>query len=221
MSESPIPPESPDDTHYPDIEDMATSFTEFLQRVTTVYDMNQDQPTVLIPSDNLFFQSTSLSDLQLSNELLESNPFGEQGFENILQQSMNDETPFKTVLDDTKENGIKYDVVEDGEEITCCFAQALLEDGDQIATLPCGHTFERHSIMHWLNTESAECPVCRKSLVSKEIRYEPPIVEPEDNLSFSLPLSLESLINDTIQRTVEREEEMALQMALMASLDMT
>ena len=40
---------------------------------------------------------------------------------------------------------------------------------DAALALPCGHVFIRDAIQTWLETESAECPVCRHALPSREV----------------------------------------------------
>ena len=45
-------------------------------------------------------------------------------------------------------------------------------DNDDVIELPCNHLFTPESIKKWLSEESNECPVCRYSFKSKEIKNE-------------------------------------------------
>ena len=51
----------------------------------------------------------------------------------------------------------------------CPIAMMPFEVGDVIVVLPCKHEFLKESIMKWLTTESAKCPVCRHELKSHEV----------------------------------------------------
>ena len=209
----------------PDIEQMAMSFTAFFDNLEPDADVEhgsamvgqqpqdtgQNMPVNLLPYG--FLAALNYEPAQIDE------------FDNLMQQSLDERAPYKNVLDESKENRIKYGVVAEGEEITCCIAQAPLEPGDQIATLPCGHIFERDSVMQWLKSERAECPVCRAPLESKEVREEvreeahEEAIEPHDAQEESFISSyLNTLIGESLQWAAEREEEMALQAALMDSL---
>jgi hypothetical protein len=56
----------------------------------------------------------------------------------------------------------------EGEGI-CPITQSEFVEGDAVLVLPCGHAFLKDAIQTWLETESAECPVCRHALPSYEI----------------------------------------------------
>ena len=55
---------------------------------------------------------------------------------------------------------------------TCPITQIEFSENDSITILPCNHAFEPDAIIKWLTTEKSECPVCRYTLHSKEIRIE-------------------------------------------------
>jgi hypothetical protein len=55
----------------------------------------------------------------------------------------------------------------------CAITQMPFEDGDKIAEMPCGHQFDCDNLMHWLQNESAACPVCRKEVSSREMARSP------------------------------------------------
>ena len=223
------------DDPMPDIEHMAVSFTAFFdsllpeteQGPAMVFTLPMVGPQLQDTGQNLpvaLFPGGFLAGLNYAP----APGGGGSGFEDLLEQSLNDRAPYKRVLDESKENGIKYGVVAEDENITCCIAQAPLEPGDQTATLPCGHVFEKDSIMQWLKTERAECPVCRACLESKEVREDPVEQQgapaPQGGPLLPEPTVhayVDALINDSLQRAAEREEEMALQAALMESLGLT
>ena len=46
----------------------------------------------------------------------------------------------------------------------------FMKENQEITQLPCNHCFMTDSIERWLQTEKAECPVCRKKIDSIEVR---------------------------------------------------
>ena len=59
---------------------------------------------------------------------------------------------------------------DEGEgEGMCPITQSEFAEGDAVLVLPCGHAFLKDAIQTWLETERAECPVCRHALPSCEI----------------------------------------------------
>lgn len=214
----------------PDMEGIAMSFAQFFDSLGPVPQPDPSMMFTLPISDTSVLHDPPPTLALFAGGLLaglnyDPSPGQDTGFEDMLQQSLDDRLPYKTVLDESKESGIKYGVVTEGEEIICSIAQAPLEPGDQTAILPCGHTFERESILQWLRTERAECPVCRASLAGKEVRDEPvePQGAPAPQGDVLLPQPtvhayVDILIQESLQRAAEREEEMALQAALMESL---
>jgi len=57
--------------------------------------------------------------------------------------------------------------------LTCAITQMPFEDGDEVAEMPCGHKFDAESLTQWLQRESAQCPVCRHELPSREVARSP------------------------------------------------
>lgn len=82
------------------------------------------------------------------------------------------ESPYKQVFDEEHSHLLKKRTVSPGEEITCLVLQDMIEPGEEVITLPCGHHFSSPAIMHWLTTESPTCPSCRYALPAKEIRID-------------------------------------------------
>lgn len=58
-------------------------------------------------------------------------------------------------------------------QLTCAITQMPFEDGDEVAEMPCGHKFDAESLTRWLQRESAQCPVCRHELPSREVARSP------------------------------------------------
>ena len=90
----------------------------------------------------------------------------------VLQQSLYQEPEsFKNILSKKGKDSIqilKYDDTYDDKKcpITC---KDFIINQD-IAVLPCKHIFTPESIFEWLETEKAECPICRSKLESNEIK---------------------------------------------------
>jgi hypothetical protein len=53
-------------------------------------------------------------------------------------------------------------VLHEGTQERCAITQSEFGVGDVVLALPCGHVFLKDAIQRWLETESAECPVCRQ-----------------------------------------------------------
>ena len=81
-------------------------------------------------------------------------------YKNVISEQGNEE--LKTVIF-SKEN-IKTD--------TCPILHTPFEEGEEITQLPCNHVFDTTAINMWLQTEKAECPICRYKMSSKEIKIE-------------------------------------------------
>ena len=61
---------------------------------------------------------------------------------------------------------------ENCEYDTCPILHTQFEEGEEITQLPCSHVFDTTAIKKWLQTEKAECPICRYKMKSKEIKIE-------------------------------------------------
>jgi hypothetical protein len=87
---------------------------------------------------------------------------------------MQDRPAFKRVISEEGEASLVksvYSRESEGND-TCPITQEKFSDGDEITTLPCGHTFHSPAVLSWLRESSASCPVCRRELESKEVREE-------------------------------------------------
>ena len=94
---------------------------------------------------------------------------------NVMEASLYDRSPIRCVITpDTMRELLQTAVVLHGgnnnNNNKCCpITQSEFAEGDAVLVLPCGHAFMKDAIQTWLETESAECPVCRHALPSHEI----------------------------------------------------
>ena len=175
---------------------------------------------------------------------LRSGYSNQNNIRDLLRQTLvSDKNPIKQVLSDEGEKCIKY-INFDSQihtDITCCpITMKEFKDGDVIAQLPCGHTFDKTAILKWLKEEKAECPICRAKLKSKEKKedvalqrqttqttspIQPPSFSRSNNIRYSFgPPRLPQRgrvahFRRLMQSRQEREEEEELQAALLASLE--
>ena len=137
---------------------------------------------------------------------------------NVLRRSFADpsQNAYKHTLSEEGEKCIKYKKYEVGEfqNDTCPMTLNDFIVGEEIAQLPCNHVFEKNAILKWLKDENASCPVCRKSLDSKEVKkkvaIETPVQNPRQNSM--------NMIMEIMNRQLRMEEEREIQTAIMASL---
>ena len=107
-----------------------------------------------------------------------------------LQASMQDRPAFKRVISEAGEARLVKSVYSPGpeESETCPITQEKFSEGDEITTLPCGHTFQSQAVLSWLRESSASCPVCRSELESKEVREDQDESEEEEDNETAIPL---------------------------------
>lgn len=154
-------------------------------------------------------------------------------FNQILQESMNVESKYKKILSEKGENELKKVIYEKNKysNDSCVIMHIAFEEGDEITQLPCGHCFNNEGIMHWLKEEKAECPICRKSLDSNEVKKkEEQVNETQENTEtqerrrVELINALEQLISPINYSNFENsiinnEEEDDINTAIIASLE--
>ena len=92
--------------------------------------------------------------------------------QNVMEASLYDRSPVRTVITpdairELLQTAHSHDAGADTQR--CPITQAEFAEGDAVLVLPCGHAFMKDAIQTWLETESAECPVCRCALSSREI----------------------------------------------------
>ena len=91
----------------------------------------------------------------------------------VIQHSFQeDQVKFKQIISDEGNKMLKsvnYSSLAT-EEKKCGITQEEFEDNTIVIELPCKHVFCEEGIIHWLENESASCPICRFKLPSKEVR---------------------------------------------------
>ena len=112
-------------------------------------------------------------------------PWANVEWRRLLEMSMADSGGVKEVASEEGLDEIKKWVYKTPEPVeegaaaatpavqVCAITQTPFEDGDEVAEMPCGHTFDSDSLMHWLQRESAACPVCRTKVASREVARTP------------------------------------------------
>ena len=89
---------------------------------------------------------------------------------NVMEASLYDRSPVRTVITpEAMQHLLQTAAFVHADDRVCPITQAEFAEGDAALTLPCGHVFIREAIQTWLETESAECPVCRHALPSREV----------------------------------------------------
>jgi hypothetical protein len=93
--------------------------------------------------------------------------------QNVMDESLYERSPVRTIItQDVMQELLQKATTIKGEgegEGMCPITQSEFVEGDAVLVLPCGHAFLKDAIQTWLETESAECPVCRHALPSCEI----------------------------------------------------
>lgn len=91
--------------------------------------------------------------------------------EQILRNSLYDKSPFKKILSPLgKKLLIRFQFDNNLEEKECPIDLQPFEKGEFIIKLPCQHIFKELSIINWLETQNALCPICRYELPSIEVK---------------------------------------------------
>ena len=112
--------------------------------------------TTLLNDDNNRNVSSNFDNAILNDSFQQDNSL----YKNVISEQGNEE--LKTIVF-SKEN-CEYD--------TCPIFHTPFEEGEEITQLPCSHMFDTIAINKWLQTEKAECPICRYKMKSKEIKIE-------------------------------------------------
>lgn len=114
-----------------------------------------------------FQYSMPVMDIMMDNIIMEQ----------ALEASLEEEQPVeKHVISDEGKEELLY-LRYPGKEIMnmicdnreCAITQESFKEEDNIVILPCRHGYMEDSILHWLEEESATCPMCRHNLPSKSI----------------------------------------------------
>jgi len=138
------------------------------------------------------------------------------GSNSLINQSLNDESKYKKVLDEKGLDQIEsviYNSDEFPDNKQCPISFLDFKQGEEISKLPCGHIFHEESILKWLENEQANCPVCRYELSSKEVKN----TDISENI-IPRQTFTELFRNMIIEREEQRDEEV-LQRAILESLN--
>ena len=124
---------------------------------------NNDVSTTDLSNNDLF----SLIDMIQDSLPLTTQP---SNIQNLLQTTLNQKNCYKNVLSNEGKQDIKFLTYKKAnfKETKCPILQVPFEECEIIAQLPCGHIFNKDSVLQWLEEESNRCPVCRYELKSKE-----------------------------------------------------
>jgi len=113
--------------------------------------------------------------LDIYNELTEeilSDTYEQDVINNILELTLNQQNAHKQILSEKGEKQLKQ--VSYTQSIhsmkQCPITLNDFKEGDIVTKLPCSHLFDNSGIELWLKTESAKCPVCRKTLDFVEVK---------------------------------------------------
>ena len=168
-----VPPRLPP-TPVREIDEELTQFMNFVRRETNIRNhiyssiaspinirpVNSIAPN--IPSNQFYFHDI----LRIRNRSLYQN-----ATHAALENSLREQGGVKNVIsDDGKDQLITENYKKDKFiNSVCPITQEEFSDGDPVVVLPCNHCFYHDGIMRWLETDRAECPVCRHKLLSKEV----------------------------------------------------
>ena len=142
-------------------------------------------------------------------------------FMSTIQRSFDNDTDvYKDIISDEGKKMLKSVAFSslETEEKKCSIMQEDFTDDMAVIQLPCKHVFCEEGIIHWLENESASCPICRYKLPSNEVRND----KSEERVrSASEPQTYsnyyQSIINNII-RTHNRHEEEDTQQAIWNSI---
>jgi len=111
--------------------------------------------------------------------------------ESVLTNSFNETSLYKQVICDAeltklKNSKFKYTKMQYVEKNICPITQLEFEEQQDIIKLDCNHCFDAEAIIQWLTEEKSECPVCRFTYKSQEIKIEDDLQNARENLYNSL-----------------------------------
>jgi len=96
---------------------------------------------------------------------------------NAMETSLYERSPVRCVITPEAMRDLLLVRPEAPYNNKCCpITQDEFAEGDAVLVLPCGHAFCRDAIQTWLETERAECPVCRHALPAHEVMTEVEVV---------------------------------------------
>ena len=158
--------------------------------------------------------------------------YHQRGSNNIVNTSLYEKPAYKQVADDSVLEELVIQKFEETEKKNtgCPIYFTEFENDDEVIELPCKHLFTPDGIKKWLTEESNECPVCRYSLTSKEIKNEDeidtgnarPAVQyhnPMQRYLIERILQTNNNNNNNNEDATDDDEEIEFQQALMNSMN--
>ncbi len=122
------------------------------------------------PNEQLLSELTTIFYNALTDNNIPRTNVNEQ-FNNLLSQSFDEKSKYKTVLSEEGEKELKRVLFKDSSKTntSCPIFCVDFEDDTEVTELPCKHIFISAGIEKWLKEENNKCPVCRYQLDSMEI----------------------------------------------------
>jgi len=125
----------------------------------------------------------------------------------IANSLINDKPKYKEVVPDLSELNDIHFVTGEHEYSSCPISMGEFKDGDTIVQLPCGHIFDKDSIIEWVTKEKANCPVCRHKLKSIEVLSEPEHPPPPPpTFAAAAPAAPSQDISNNFTHAVEQDD---------------
>jgi len=159
-----------------------------------------------------------------NNIVYQPSPLYGTTINSITQQSFQEQGAiYKRIISEKGKQDIVFSKFDSDTEQICAITRCPFEKGEEIATLPCNHVFNKDAIMSWLEKKSSECPVCRYTLDEKEVRKEMPTALATSPVSraagsTSRQRLLRNMLYDILDRRLQEDEEERVQRALLLSL---
>ena len=141
--------------------------------MTSLYTNTNTNINTYIPSVDSYFDR--LLERSLLSNVLIQDQYQDQSVNGILNNSFNGEdNRYKQVLSDVGKQTLKTIQYRLGvcKNDHCPITQEKFKTRQKVTILPCKHGFNPDSIDEWLETQRAECPMCRLKLDSIEIKNE-------------------------------------------------
>jgi len=153
--------------------------------------LNGDENIDLNEAGDIYFRRL------LERNFLSSFLLQNQSVNVIINDSLNEDSKYKTVISDTGKGSLKTIQYRKGvcKNDHCPITQEKFKTRQKVTILPCKHGFTPESIDEWLEKQRAECPMCRLQLDSKEIKNEDYVENPNIQESRNSLLSSLNVMN--------------------------
>ena len=187
------------------------TITETRQNTVHTYPNYYRPPRYLNRSRGLsnLFSTRSRYQSPISNYLQSSYVYNTTNYEDLINNTLEEEKKFKNVLSREGFKQLQFCVFTDEEfekkekykfiNNTCCISQTKFKDNDVVVMLPCNHIFNPSDILFWLTEKQARCPCCRYELksIEKRIVEESSAPQPPTNNNYII----RSNTSNTLRRT--------------------